>query len=88
LNINRPTIYARLNFPEVWRFENQTIVCYLLGNDGKYAISPVSRAIPGLVVAELVPFLKLRGQMDDNAIVRQFRVWVRQQFGTGGQAAP
>jgi Uma2 family endonuclease len=87
-SLNRLAIYERLNFPEVWRLEGQTIVCYLLGSDGKYAVSTVSRAIPGLVVAELVPFLNLRGQMDENAIIRQFRAWVRQRFPSGAQAAP
>jgi Uma2 family endonuclease len=87
-SINRLAIYARLNFPEVWRREGQTITCHLLGSDGKYAVSKVSRAIPGLVVADLAPFLNLRGQMDVNAIVRQFRAWVRQHFGIGGQTTP
>jgi Uma2 family endonuclease len=87
-SMNRLAIYARLNFPEIWRLEGQTIVCHLLGNDGKYFVSAVSRAIPGLVVADLVPFLMLRGQMDDNAIIQQFRAWVRQRFGSGGHSAP
>jgi Uma2 family endonuclease len=87
-SLKRMAIYARLNFPEIWRSEAQTIVCHLLGSDGKYTVSSVSRAIPGLVVADLVPFLNLRGQMDENAIVRQFRAWVRQRFGTGGQTTP
>jgi hypothetical protein len=78
------TIYAAQRVPEVWRWENQTQVCYLLGSDGRYTVSAVSRAIPGLVVADLAPFLLLRGQMDENAIVRQFRAWVRPRFAGGG----
>lgn len=87
-SLNRLAIYARLSFPEVWRLENQSIVCYLLVSDGKYIVNNVSRAIPGFAVADLSPFLKLRGQMDNNAIVRQFRAWVRQRFGSGGQITP
>ena len=87
-SLNRMAIYAALRVPEVWRLEGQSLVCYLLGGDGRYAPSGVSRVFPGLVVADLGPFLQLRGKMDENAIVRQFRAWVRQRFGTGGPSPP
>ena len=90
-SLNRMAIYAALRIPEVWRLEGRSLLCYLLGGDGRYQVSTVSRALPGLVVAELANFLLLQGQMDENAIVRQFRAWVRQQFpaaGSSGQAAP
>jgi Uma2 family endonuclease len=83
-SLNRMAIYATLRVPEVWRLEDQTLVCYLLGSDGRYRASSVSQAFPGLVVADLARFLSLRGQMDENAIVRQLRAWVRQQFAAGG----
>jgi Uma2 family endonuclease len=79
-SLNRLAIYAALRMPEVWRLENQVVVCYLLGSDGHYAASPSSRAFPGLDPRELSLFLALRGQMDENSIVRQFRAWVRQRF--------
>lgn len=81
-SLNRLGIYAALQFPEIWRLENQSLVCYLL-DAGKYVVSATSRAIAGLVVADLTPFLKLWGQLDENAIIRQFRTWVRQQFPPG-----
>jgi Uma2 family endonuclease len=82
-SLDRLVIYAALKFPEVWRLESQTLVCYLLG-DGGYAVGAASRAFPGLTVADLAPFLKLAGQMDENAIVRQFRAWVRRHFPPSG----
>jgi Uma2 family endonuclease len=85
-SLDRLAIYAALRVPEVWRLENQIVVCYLLGSDGRYAASSSSRAFPGLNPADLSPFLALRGQMDENAIVRQFRAWVRQHFARGGPA--
>ncbi|HEV3257036.1 MAG TPA: hypothetical protein VG013_09170 [Gemmataceae bacterium] len=39
-----------------------------------------SRAFPQVTPADVTGFPALRGQMDENAIVRQFRAWVRQQL--------
>ena len=79
-SLDRLSIYAALSVPEVWRREAETLICYLLGNDRKYVVSPTSRAFPGLAPADLLRFLALRGQMDENTLVGQFRAWVRQQF--------
>ncbi|HEV3258412.1 MAG TPA: Uma2 family endonuclease [Gemmataceae bacterium] len=87
-SLNRLAIYAALRVPEVWRLEGHTIVCYLLGSDGRYTTAAVSLAFPGLTVADLAAFLPLRGQMDENAVVRQFRTWVRQRFPSAGSAQP
>jgi Uma2 family endonuclease len=87
-SLDRLSIYAALNVPEVWRYEKQAIVCYLLGSDGRYAVSSQSKAFPGLNPADLIPFLALRGQMDENAVIRQFRAWVRQHFPAEGSAQP
>jgi Uma2 family endonuclease len=83
-SLDRLAIYAALGVPEVWRLEGQTLTCHLLGSDGRYAVSSTSRAFPGLVVADLTRFLNLRGQMDENAIVRELRAWLRQRPATGG----
>ena len=90
-SLNRMAIYAALRVPEVWRWDGQSLIGYLLGSDGRYTVSTISRAIPGLTVADLAQFLSLQGKMDENAIVRQVRAWVRQRFpagGASGQATP
>ena len=79
-SLDRLSIYAALRVPELWRREGETLVCYLLGNDSKYVVSSTSRAFPGLAPADLMRFLVLRGQMDENALVGRFRAWVQQQF--------
>lgn len=83
-SLDRLAIYAALGIPEVWRQEGLTLICYLLGSDGRYVTSPTSRAFPGLAPADLMQFIALRGQLDSNAIIRQFRTWVRQKFPTAG----
>jgi Uma2 family endonuclease len=82
-SLDRLAIYLALRIPEVWRLEGGYIVCYVLDSDGHYTTSPISRVFPGLVVNELVQFLALRGQMDENAIVERLRGWARQSLGRG-----
>jgi Uma2 family endonuclease len=86
-SLDRLAIYAELGVPEVWRLDNRNLLCHLL-TGGQYAVSAASRSFPGLNVADLAPFLQLSGQMDDNAIVRQFRAWVRQRFAGSGSITP
>jgi Uma2 family endonuclease len=87
-SLDRLSIYAALGIPEVWRLEGQALLCHLLGSDGRYAVSPSSRAFPNLAPADLLQFVALRGQMDENAIVRQFRAWVRQRLAAGHMPSP
>jgi len=82
-SLNRLGIYATLGIPEVWRLERQVPICYLLGADGRYKSSVTSKIFSGLRPGELASLLALRGQMDDNALVREFRSWVREQKATG-----
>jgi Uma2 family endonuclease len=87
-SLNRMGIYAALNVPEVWRFDGKTLTFNVLQPDGTYAVVAKSRAFPALSSADLLPFLALQGQMDENAIIRQFRAWVRQRTFPGGPATP
>jgi Uma2 family endonuclease len=87
-SLNRLAIYAALEVPEVWRLESSTLVCHLLDSDRRYKVSGVSRAFAGLVVAEVGNFLGLLGQIEENALTRQFRGWVRQRFAVGGTTSP
>lgn len=87
-SLDRLAIYAALGIPEVWRLEDLALTCRLLGSDGRYVVSHTSRVFPGLALADLTPFLALRGQMDNNAVIRQFRAWVRQKFPAAAEPTP
>jgi Uma2 family endonuclease len=78
-SLDRLAIYAALGVPEVWRWNGQTLACYLLGEDSRYAENRLSKAFRNLAPTDLAQFLARRGQMDENALVRQFRTWVREQ---------
>ncbi len=83
-SLDRLSIYAVLRVPEVWRYSEDGLVFHVLGPDGKYTVAAASRAFPGVTPADIARFLPLVAQMDENAVLRQFRAWVRQQFPTGG----
>jgi Uma2 family endonuclease len=86
-SMDRMGIYAAIRVPEVWRLADQTLTFNVLGPDGKnYVEAARSRAFPMIAPADLLRFLSLSATLDDNAIVRQFRDWVRQQRAASGTA--
>ncbi len=76
--LDRFGIYAALRVPEIWRFDGQELSFHLLNADGEYIITEQSHAFPQIKPADLLRFLVLQGQIDENAVLRQFRAWVRQ----------
>ena len=83
-SLDRLSIYAALAIPEIWRLSEQALVFHVLAPSGDYVVQSHSRAFPQLTPTDLMPFLALRGQDEENAIIRQFRAWVRQHVATGG----
>ena len=80
--IDRMGIYAALGVPEVWAFEHNALLIHLLRENDEYEVSETSAALPQLAMAELMRFLALQGSMSETALVRSFRAWVRERFGT------
>jgi Uma2 family endonuclease len=76
-SVPRMPIYAALGVPEVWRWTADGLTFHVLVG-GAYQVQSHSAAFPALASANLVSFLMTMAQADDNAIVRQFREWVRQ----------
>jgi Uma2 family endonuclease len=87
-SLDRMGIYAALAVPEVWRLDGpQSLTFHVLQSDGAYAAATNSLSFPQVTPSDLLGFLALRGQMDENAIVRQFRAWVRGRL-PGAQPTP
>jgi len=80
--MDRLRLYASLGVPELWRWDGKRLQVSLLGKDGEYHDSKVSKAFPFLPVAELVRFLTMRG-VSQTQIMREFRAWVREQQAAG-----
>jgi Uma2 family endonuclease len=80
----RMRVYAALGVPEVWRFDGESVGIHQRGVDGQYVAVEYSPHFPFVGENQLLRFLQLRTQMDDNALVRSFRDWVREQIRTRG----
>jgi Uma2 family endonuclease len=83
-SIEREPIYAVLGVPEIWRWDGMQLQCLLLASDGAYHVRARSLAFPALAPADLTRFIRMRGRVGENAIVRKFLEWVR-EGGLGGK---
>ena len=76
--MNRLGIYAALEVPEVWRFNGEILLIYCL-KDGAYEVQERSQVLPILSKDIVLDFLKRRGEMGENALLREFRQWLQNQ---------
>jgi Uma2 family endonuclease len=81
-SLNRMAIYADLGVTEVWRFADQSLAFHVLSGDRRYALAPRSAAFPLVMPEDMLRFLALRTTLDENAVVRELRAWVREQIAT------
>jgi Uma2 family endonuclease len=75
-SINRLSIYAALEVPEVWRYDGQTLTMLSLQN-GEYQSQDRSAALPLLKAEDMVQFLDLRNTLGETSLIKQFRQWVK-----------
>lgn len=87
-SLDRMEIYAALRVPEVWRFDGRSLWVYRLKEDGGYELCQHSTNFPSLPLAELAPFLHMAPGTDETALIRSFRVWVRQWVLPGFEGPP
>jgi len=78
-SIDRMDIYASLGVPEIWRYDGKSLALYCLA-DTHYQPCRYSLAFPSLSADELEQFLVLKKTTKENALIRQFRKWVRKHW--------
>lgn len=78
-SIDKMAVYAELKVPEVWRWQKGKITLNLLSDTG-YVESEISLAFGSFPIKELARFMQLDPQKGENARLREFREWVRQQL--------
>lgn len=82
--LDRLAIFAALNVPEVWRFDGRFLSFHVLGTNEMYQSVPFSRLFSFVKSEDLVHFLEKQWTMDDAAVVREFRAWVRKRIAMRG----
>ena len=83
LSIKRRDVYAAIGIPEVWTYEDHTLVVRTLDPNSEYQLAAASRAFPTLPIEDVHRFLARRGEVDETTLVRSFIAWVRDRFTTG-----
>ncbi|MCC3423354.1 MAG: Uma2 family endonuclease [Microcoleus sp. PH2017_01_SCD_O_A] len=81
-SIDRLSLYASLGVPEVWRYDGNRLIIYQLEAQ-EYAERDVSPTFPFLSQVEMLRFLELRRTTKENALLRLFREWVRNEIQSG-----
>ena len=77
--VNRVSIYAALQVPEIWRFNGTTLRFCILQQDGTYRDGEHSLAFPFLKPEHLTPFLQMEARKDETTRMREFVSWLRDQ---------
>lgn len=80
-SLDRMGIYAKLQVPEVWRYDDQTLTFHARQADGSYHPQTHSLAFPQVAATDVLGFLGLRSQFDETALVQQARAWAARQAG-------
>ena len=75
-SLNRLAIYASLGVKEVWRFDGENLLIYVLVGD-RYQIQQQSTILPILNTGKLLEILQGRDRQGENALIRELRLWVR-----------
>lgn len=71
-SLDRLGIYAAVGIGEIWRFDGQELFIYCLKN-GNYEQQENSQVLPILSKSIILKFLKKRGRIGENSLIREFR---------------
>ncbi|MDQ3439282.1 MAG: Uma2 family endonuclease [Planctomycetota bacterium] len=74
---SKPSVYAALRIPELWRYNGKAFDVLVLQSDGSYASSSASAAFPGFAPADCHRYLSMYPALLDAEIVAEFRKWIR-----------
>jgi len=77
--VDRPSIYAALQVPEVWRFDGESLTIEILQPDGTYLAVESSRFLP-IRAVEVVRWLVEEDLSDKLAWERRLRAWIRDEL--------
>lgn len=74
-SVSKMPIYAALEIPEVWRYDNKVLTIHLL-RDGQYQQTESSAALPMLTAEDLTRFLDLMKEKGEFEAMLDFEDWL------------
>jgi Uma2 family endonuclease len=77
--VDRPAIYAALKVPELWRFEENSMVIEHLGADGTYSPAESSRFLP-VQADEVYRWVAVEDSTDELIWEQRVREWARSEL--------
>lgn len=80
--VPRVPIYAAMGVPEIWCYDGSRLRVVRLSEHGSYEPASESGVFPELSRADVDRFLARRTELGETELVREFRSWVRDRFGT------
>jgi Uma2 family endonuclease len=75
--IDRPSIYATLQVPEIWRFDGANVVIEQLGPDGSYSPVDSSRFLP-VTAKDILRWIVHEDSSDELEFERRVTEWARE----------
>jgi Uma2 family endonuclease len=81
--LDKIDIYASLGFPEVWRFDGESIHIHRLRDEGKYLEAETGGCFPTLPTDELTRWLFRGLEMEENSLIREYIDWIREGMPRG-----
>ncbi len=79
MSTSKTEIYAAMGVAELWRFYKDKVEIYHL-KQGSYQLASKSLTFPMLASEDLAGWLDLHKEIDDNALIRTVRKWLRKQL--------
>ncbi|NEQ50996.1 MAG: Uma2 family endonuclease, partial [Leptolyngbya sp. SIO3F4] len=77
-SLDRFSIYARLDVPEIWCYDQGELKIYHL-QSGDYVTAETSLALPNLPIKQLPQIIEGHRSQGRRAIRQAIRQWVREQ---------
>jgi Uma2 family endonuclease len=74
--LDKQRIYAALGVPELWRWEDESLLVLVLGADGQYTAAKASPSFPNLPLADIARFMSMRQDTSETAWIKLFREWL------------
>jgi Uma2 family endonuclease len=77
--LGRQRVYAALLVPEMWRYDGRIAAFFESQRGGSYRLLQRSKAFPFLGPSDLMRFLDMRHDTDENSVIRAFVARLREE---------